>query len=81
MIKAGVPAAMVTTTAFRTLADNERRAKGVPDLPLIMIDHPLGGEKVEGVTARATQATRALAEAISASARAGVGPRAQPATR
>jgi hypothetical protein len=81
MIKAGVPAALVTTTAFRTLADNERRAKGVPDLPLLMIEHPLGGEKVEGVMARAAQATRALADAISASARIGVPPRAQPVVR
>jgi hypothetical protein len=81
MIKAGVPAAMVTTTAFRTLADNERRAKGIPDLPLLMIEHPLGGEKVDGVTARAAQATRALADAIAAAARTGAPSRVQPATR
>jgi predicted Zn-dependent protease len=64
MVKAGVPAAMVTTSAFHTLADNERRAKGVPDLPLLLIDHPLGGERIEGVTARAAQAVQALADAI-----------------
>jgi hypothetical protein len=64
MVKAGVPAAMVTTSAFLTLADNERRAKGVPDLPLLLIDHPLGGERIEGVTARAAQAVQALADAI-----------------
>ena len=59
---------MITTTAFHTLADNERRAKGVPDLPLLMIDHPLGGEKIEGVTARAAQAIRSLADAVASSA-------------
>jgi hypothetical protein len=68
MIKAGVPAALITTTAFRTLADSERRAKGVPDLPLLVIDHPLGGEKIEAVTARAGQAARALGDAIAAPA-------------
>jgi hypothetical protein len=81
MIKAEVPAALVTTTAFRTLADNERRAKGIPDLPLLMIEHPLGGERVDGVTARAAQAIRALADAIAASARTGAPSRVQPATR
>ena len=55
---------MITTTAFRTLADNERHAKGVPDLPLIMIDHPLGGETLDGVARRADQAARAIAEAL-----------------
>jgi hypothetical protein len=76
MVKAGVPAALVTTTAFRTLADNERKAKGVPDLPLLMIDHPLGGEKIEGVTARAAQAAQALVDAIAAPARSAPPPRA-----
>jgi hypothetical protein len=76
MVKAGVPAALVTTTAFRTLADNERKAKGVPDLPLLMIDHPLGGEKIEGVTARAAQAAQALVDAIAAPARPAPPPRA-----
>ena len=55
---------MITTTAFRTLADNERRAKGVPDLPLLIIDHPLGGETLDGVARRAEQAARAVAEPL-----------------
>jgi hypothetical protein len=59
-----VPAALVTTTAFRTLAESERQAKGVPDLPLLMIEHPLGGELPEGVARRAEQAARALAERV-----------------
>ena len=55
---------MITTSAFRTLAENERRAKGVPDLPLLIIDHPLGGETLDGVARRAEQAARAVAEAL-----------------
>jgi len=57
---------MITTSAFRTLAENERRAKGVPDLPLLIIDHPLGGETLDGVARRAEQAARAVAEALCA---------------
>ena len=55
---------MITTTAFRTLAEHERIAKGVPDLPLFVIDHPLGGETLDGVALRADQAARAIAEAL-----------------
>ena len=55
---------MITTSAFRTLAENERRAKGVPDLPLLIIDHPLGGETLDGVARRAEQAAREVAEAL-----------------
>ena len=81
MIKAGVPAALVTTTAFRTLADNERKAKGVPDLPLLMIEHPLGGEKIEGVRARAEQATEPWSTPSRAGGPAPGPPRVRPATR
>ena len=55
---------MITTTAFRTLAENERTAKGVPELPLFVIDHPLGGETLDGVAQRAEQAARAIADAL-----------------
>jgi hypothetical protein len=55
---------MITTTAFRTLAENERIAKGVPDLPLLVIEHPLGGETLDGVAERAEQAARAIADAL-----------------
>ncbi len=72
MIRAGVPAALITTTVFRGLAESERQAKGTPDLPLLVIDHPLGGERAEAVRLRAEQARRALLEAVA-------GPSAPPA--
>ena len=55
---------MITTEAFLALAENERIAKGVPDLPLLVIEHPLGGETLDGVARRAEQATRAIADAL-----------------
>ena len=63
MIRAGVPAALITTSVFRGLAESERQAKGAPDLPLLVIDHPLGGERAEAVALRAGQAMAALSVA------------------
>jgi hypothetical protein len=68
MIRAGVPAALITTSVFRGLAESERQAKGAPDLPLLVIDHPLGGERAEAVALRAGQAMKALAAAAGRSA-------------
>ncbi|MBI1845986.1 MAG: hypothetical protein HYR86_03315 [Candidatus Rokubacteria bacterium] len=35
-------------------------ARGVTGLPLVIIDHPLGGERAEAVTRRAHQAVEQL---------------------
>ncbi len=70
-MRAGVPAALITTTAFQRLAEHERAAKGVPDLPLLVIDHPLGGESPETVVRLARQAADALAGAASPRSAAG----------
>ncbi|OGK82922.1 MAG: hypothetical protein A2X52_06670 [Candidatus Rokubacteria bacterium GWC2_70_16] len=55
-----MPAALITTTAFRGLAESERATKGVPELPLIVIDHPLGGVALDTVARRALQTLEAL---------------------
>jgi hypothetical protein len=39
-------------------------ALGVTGLPLLVIQHPLGGEKPEGVTRRALQAVEQLASLL-----------------
>ncbi len=39
-------------------------ALGVTGLPLLVIQHPLGGEKPEGVTRRAAQAVEQLASLL-----------------
>ncbi len=68
MIRAGVPAALITTSVFRGWRRASAR-QGAPDLPLLVIDHPLGGERAEAVALRAGQAMQALAEAASPAAR------------
>ena len=61
LAKGGTPAGLIATTVFRGLAIGELEALGVSGLPLLVIDHPLGGEKPEGVARRARQAFEQLA--------------------
>jgi hypothetical protein len=51
---------VVTTTAFETLAHHEARTLGMEGVPLLVIDHPLGGEPPERVTQKAAQALTQL---------------------
>ena len=51
--KRGVITALVCSDPFLKLAKNQARVFGVPDLPLVMIPHPLGGLSLDGVRARA----------------------------
>ncbi|HEY8449597.1 MAG TPA: hypothetical protein VIL95_03875 [Bacillota bacterium] len=62
MAKLGLDAAVICTDAFRPLAVAQARALGRPDLPLLVIPHPLGGLKPEEARAR----SRAVLEALSA---------------
>ena len=50
---------------FQKLALAEMAALGVSGLPLIVIDHPLGGERPESVSRRAAQAMEQLAGLLS----------------
>ena len=49
----GTLAAVVCTDPFKKLGQTQARVFGVPDLPLLMIAHPLGGIGLEDVKARA----------------------------
>jgi len=58
--RAGTPAVVVTTTAFLALAHHEAHTLGMEDLPLLVVDHPLGGEPAERIEARAARAVSQL---------------------
>jgi hypothetical protein len=58
--KIGTPAGLIGTTVFQGLAVSELTALGVAGLPLLVIQHPLGGEQPESVTRRAQQALEQL---------------------
>ena len=55
--KRGLVAAVICSDPFVKLGRNQARVFGVPDLPLIVIPHPLGGLGLDGVKERAGAAT------------------------
>jgi hypothetical protein len=60
----GTPAGLIGTTAFQGLAVSELTSLGVAGLPLLVVQHPLGGEHPESVARRAQQALEQLASLI-----------------
>ena len=54
--KRGLTTAVICSTPFEKLGRAQARVFGVPDLPLVMIEHPLGGLAMDDVRARAAQA-------------------------
>ena len=63
--RAGTPAVVVTTTAFLSLAHHEAHTLGMEDLPLLVVDHPLGGEPAERIETRAARAVSQLLAGLS----------------
>ncbi len=49
----GVPTVTVCTDRFVKLGEVERRALGMPELPMAIAIHPLGGIKQDAVLAKA----------------------------
>ena len=58
--KRGLATAVICSTPFEKLGRAQARVLGVPDLPLVMIQHPLGGLGIDDVRARAGAATPAV---------------------
>jgi len=54
--KRGLSTAVILSGPFLKLGKNQARVFGVPDLPLLLIPHPLGGLDLEGVKERAAHA-------------------------
>ena len=49
----GVPTVTVCTDLFVKLGEVERKALGMPELPMAIAKHPLGGIKRDAVLAKA----------------------------
>jgi hypothetical protein len=62
--KRGLVTAVVCSTAFQKLGQTQAKIFGVPDLPLLVIQHPLGGLDLESVKGRAEVATPQLVKLI-----------------
>ena len=62
--KRGLVTAVVCSNAFLKLGQTQAKIFGVPDLPLLVIPHPLGGLDFESVKGRAEVATPQLVKLI-----------------
>ena len=62
--KRGLITAVVCSTAFKKLGETQAKIFGVPDLPLLIIQHPLGGLDIDSVKGRADVASPQLVKLI-----------------
>jgi len=53
LAKRGLTTAVICSEPFKGLGKNQARVFGKPELPLVMIPHPLGGLSMEQVEGRA----------------------------
>ena len=67
--KRGLVTAVVCSSAFLKLGQTQAKIFGVPDLPLLVIPHPLGGLDLDAVKGRAEVATPQLIKLIEERAR------------
>jgi hypothetical protein len=62
--KRGLTTAVICSEPFFKLGRAQSRVFGVPDLPLVVIPHPLGGISLEQVEGRALAAIPQVVELI-----------------
>ncbi len=62
--KRGLTTAVIVSGPFLNLGKNQSRVFGVPDLPLLLIPHPLGGLSLEQVEGRAQHAIPQVIELL-----------------
>ena len=60
----GIPSAVICSEPFVQLGRTQAKVLGVPDLPLIIINHPLGGLALDDVKARADSALAQLLDVL-----------------
>jgi hypothetical protein len=64
LTKRGLAAVVICSEPFLRLGQTQARTLGVPDLPLVVIPHPLGGLSLEQVRGRAEVAIPLVIEAL-----------------
>ena len=60
----GIPTVVMGTTEFEQLAKLEAKNRGLADLPLALIPHPLGGIREEEVVKKADLAVDVVVRAV-----------------
>ncbi len=64
LAKRGLPAVVICSEPFVALAKAQARVFGAPDLPLVVIPHPLGGLSGVEIQGRANHAVPQIMELI-----------------
>src|ERR1700682_4801917 len=64
LTRRGVAAVAICSEPFLKLGKAQSRVFGVPDLPLVVIPHPLGGISIEQVEGRALAALSQVVQLI-----------------
>jgi hypothetical protein len=64
LTRRGLIAAVVCSDTFMKLGTAQAKVFGVPDLPLLKIQHPLGGLQMDKVRARAAVALPQFLEVV-----------------
>jgi len=64
LARRGIPAIVVCSAPFAHLAKTQARIFGVPDLPMVVIPHPLGGLSSEEIQGRAHHALPQIMELV-----------------
>lgn len=64
LAKRGLTTAVICSEPFNSLGKNQARVFGAPELPLVMIAHPLGGLSLEQVQGRALVAIPQVVDLI-----------------
>lgn len=59
-----MPTAAIVTTSFTTLAQTYARSQGIPGLPLVVVQHPVGGLKRQEAGQRIVPVVQELVEAL-----------------
>jgi len=60
----GIPTVVMGTNEFEQLARLEARNRGLADLPLALIPHPLGGIREDEVVKKADMAVETVRRAV-----------------
>jgi len=63
----GIPTVVMGTKEFESLATLEARNRGLAELPLALIPHPLGGIHAEEVVKKADLAIETVVRAVTSS--------------
>ena len=63
----GIPTVVIGTEEFATLARLEARNRGMADLPLVLVPHPLGGIREPEVLKKADLAVEPVVRALTRS--------------